>query len=136
MHRRNWIGGLLLTFGMAIAAATSYIGPTRPALGEHSLGTGNNSEEGISCYFLSRWRLALTPWWMRLACRAQHSHAGPTPSQSTPIAKALVEARNRGVESPRFSTRANAPSNTRPPTSSFTRASPRTSDDKHAIRPQ
>ena len=97
MHRRNWIGGLLLTFGMAIAAATSYVGPARPALGEHSLGTGNNSEEGISCYFSPDG--GCTEAVVEEINRAERSILMQAYSfTSVPIAKALVEAKDRGVQ--------------------------------------
>jgi PLD-like domain len=96
MQRRNWVGGLLVVLGMGVAAITSYIGPAAPALGEHSLGSGN-SQEGIRCYFSPDG--GCTEAVVEEINNAQQSILMQAYSfTSAPIAKALVEAHNRGVQ--------------------------------------
>lgn len=98
MYRRNWIGGVLVVLGMAVAAATSYLGPEKPVLGEHSqAGPLPNGESGIRCYFSPDG--GCTDAIVDEINRAQRSIWMQAYSfTSTPIAKALVEARERGVE--------------------------------------
>lgn len=96
--RRNWIGGVLVVFGMAVAAATSYLGPAKPVLGEHSqAGTAPNGESGIRCYFSPDG--GCTEAIVEEIKRARERILVQAYSfTSAPIAKALVEAKERGVE--------------------------------------
>lgn len=98
MHRRNWVGGVLVILGMALAAATSYLGPAKPVLGEHSqAGPAPNGESGIRCYFSPDG--GCTDAIVDEIKRARERILVQAYSfTSAPIAKALVEARERGVE--------------------------------------
>jgi phosphatidylserine/phosphatidylglycerophosphate/cardiolipin synthase-like enzyme len=81
---------------MGIAAATSYIGPAAPALGEHSLGSGT-SQEGIRCFFSPDG--GCTDAVVDEINHAERSILLRAYSfTSVPIAKALVEAHQRGVQ--------------------------------------
>ena len=92
-RRRNWSGALLLL--AAVIGAAAYIGPV---LGQLPDGLGANAEDGISCYFSPSG--GCTEACVAELQRAQRSVLVQAYSfTSAAIAKALSEARERGVES-------------------------------------
>jgi phosphatidylserine/phosphatidylglycerophosphate/cardiolipin synthase-like enzyme len=98
MYRRNWFGGLLVIVGMALASAMSYMGPARRVLGENNgAPVGGNSQDGITCYFSPDG--GCTDAVVAELNRAQRSVLVQAYSfTSAPIAKALSEAHQRGVD--------------------------------------
>jgi phosphatidylserine/phosphatidylglycerophosphate/cardiolipin synthase-like enzyme len=91
-RRRNWSGSLFLL--AAILAAAAYIGPV---LGQFPDGLGANSQDGITCYFSPSG--GCTEAVVAELQRAERSILVQAYSfTSTPIAKALAEARERGVD--------------------------------------
>ncbi len=91
-RRRNWAGSLLLAG--AVLALAVYIGPV---LGQFPDGLGANTQDGVSCYF-SPSGGCTEAIVAELQCAQRSVLVQAYSFTSAPIAKALVEARDRGVE--------------------------------------
>ena len=90
-QRRNWAGALFLL--VAVLAAAVYIGPV---LAQFPSGGGGNSQDGVTCFFSPEG--GCTEAVIAELQRAQRSVLVQAYSfTSAPIAKALVEAHDRGV---------------------------------------